>query len=205
MLTLKLSLRDKQNLSYKYVQINETSNKVDNETVFHNCSQQDNVFKEKNNDLKDIIINKFYEFNNASTLKDDFTQPGNEAFIDNNSEPIIEFNFDSQFNRLTCQVNDSNKFDSIKQIDSENNKVIHDSNKRNDNSNNNNSSEQSNDDDIDLATIQMKNIIEIAKNIQATHQVTYHVFNTSNTLQSEDTKSKCDVLLELKNNSLSME
>ena len=38
--TLKLSLRDEQNFSYKNVQINKSSNKVDNESVFHNCSPQ---------------------------------------------------------------------------------------------------------------------------------------------------------------------
>ena len=106
--------------------------------------------------LKDNIINIFDELNNASTLKDNFKQPCNEAFIDNNSELIIDFNVDPQFNRLTCENDDSNNFDSIKQVDGENIKVIHDSNKSYDNNNNNNSSEQSNDGDIDFAIIQIK-------------------------------------------------
>ena len=33
-------------------------------------------------------------------------------------------NVDPQFNRLTCEINDINNFDSVKQIDGENNKVI---------------------------------------------------------------------------------
>ena len=65
--TLKLSLRDEQNFSYKNVQINKSSNKVDNETVFHNYSPQRPCFK-VNNDLKDNIINIFDELNNASTF-----------------------------------------------------------------------------------------------------------------------------------------
>ena len=40
------------------------------------------------------MINIFDELNNTSALKDDFKQPCNEAFIDNNSEPIIDFNVD---------------------------------------------------------------------------------------------------------------
>ena len=71
-------------------------------------------------------------------------------------ESIIDFNIGPQFNKLTCEINNNNNFDSIKQIDVENNKVIYDSNKRNDTNNNNNSSEQSNDADIDFAIIQMK-------------------------------------------------
>ena len=125
--TLKLSLRDEQNFSYKNVQINKSSNKVDNESVFHNCSPQGPCFKENSNDLKDNIINIFDELNNASTLKDDFKQPCNKAFSDNNCESIIDFNVDPQFNRLTCEINDSNNFDSVKQIDGESNKVILDS------------------------------------------------------------------------------
>ena len=125
--TLKLSLRDEQNFSYKNVQINKTSNKVDNESVFHNCSPQGPCFKENSNDLKDNIINISDELNNASTLKDDFEQPCNKAFGDNNCESIIDFNVDPQFNRLTCEINDSNNFDSVKQIDGESNKVIIDS------------------------------------------------------------------------------
>ena len=128
-------------------------------------AHRDKCFKENSNDLKNGIINIFDELNNAFILKDDFKQTCNEAFIDNNSEPIIDFNVDSQFNRLTCEINDSNNFDSIKQIDGENNKVVHDSNKRNDDNNNNNSTEQSNDGDIDFAIIQMKNLIEDVKNI----------------------------------------
>ena len=38
--TLKSSLRDEQNFSYKNVQIKSSSNQVDNETVFHNYSPQ---------------------------------------------------------------------------------------------------------------------------------------------------------------------
>ena len=80
--TLKLSLRDKQNFSYKNVQINKSSNKVDNESVFHNCIPQGPCFKENSNDLNENIINIFDELNNASTLKDDFRQPCNKTFID---------------------------------------------------------------------------------------------------------------------------
>ena len=43
---------------------------------------------------------------------------------------------------LTCAINDSKNFDSAKQIDGENNKVILDSNKRNDSNNNNNNSDK---------------------------------------------------------------
>ena len=185
-------MRDEQNFSYKNVQTNKSSNKFDNETVFHNCSPQGPCLKENSNDLKDNLVNIFDELNNASTLKDDFKQPCNEAVFEDNSEPIIDFNVNPQFNRLTCEINDSNKFDSIKQIHGENNKVIHGSNNRNDNNNNNNSSEQSNDGDIDFAIIQMENLIENVKNIQATYQ---DVFNISDTLQSNDTENKCDVLL----------
>ena len=101
------------------------------------------------------------------------------SFYWQHSEPIIDFNVDPQFNRLSCEINDSNNFDSINQIGGDNNKVIHDSNKRNDNNNNNNSSEQSNGGDIDFAIIQMKNLIENVKDIQATYQ---DVFNISDTL-----------------------
>ena len=38
--TLKSSLRDEQNFSYKNVQIKSSSNQVDSETVFHNYSPQ---------------------------------------------------------------------------------------------------------------------------------------------------------------------
>ena len=38
------------------------------------------------------MINIFDELNNSSTLKDDFKQPCNKAFIDDNSELIIDFN-----------------------------------------------------------------------------------------------------------------
>ena len=69
MLTLKLSLRDEQNFSNKNVQINKSSNKVDNKSVFHNCSPQGPCFKKISNDLKDNIINIFVELKNASTLK----------------------------------------------------------------------------------------------------------------------------------------
>ena len=121
----------------------------------------------------------------SNCCKDDVKQPDSESFIGNNSEPIIDFNFNPQFNRLTCEINDSNNFDSTKQIDGENNNVIQDSNKRNDN-NNNNSSEQSNDGDNDFAIIQMKNLIENVKYIQATYR---DVFSISDTLQSKDTEN----------------
>ena len=75
--------------------------------------------------------------------------------------------------------------------------VIYDSNKRNDN--NNNSSEQSNDTNIDFAIIQMKELIENIKNLQATYQ---DVFNASDISQSKDTEKKCDVLLELTNSTV---
>ena len=155
---IKLSLPDEQNFSDKNVQINKSSNKVDNESVFHNCIPQGPCFKENSNDLNENIINIFDELNNASTLKDDFRQPCNKIFIDNNSESIIDFNVDPQFNRLTCEINDSNNFDSVKQIDGENNKVILDSNKRNDNNDNNNSIEQNNDADIPLGNSGVKRI-----------------------------------------------
>ena len=76
---------------------------------------------------------------------------------------------------------------------------MYDSNKRNDNNNNNNGSEQSNDADIDFAIIQMKELIENLKTLQATYQ---DVFNISDTLSSKDTENKCDVLLELNNNTV---
>ena len=92
MFTLKLSLSDEQHFSNKNVQIHKSSNKVDNESVFHNCSPQGPSFKEISNDLKDNIINIFDELKNASTLKDGFKQPRNKDFIDSNSESIIDFN-----------------------------------------------------------------------------------------------------------------
>ena len=67
----------------------------------------------------------------------------------------------------------------------------------NDNNNDNNSSEQRNDADTDFAIIQMKELIGNVKNLQTTYQ---DVFNISDTLQSKDTENKCDVLLELNNN-----
>ena len=42
--TLKLSLRDEQNFSYKNVQINKSSNEVDSETFFHKYSPQGQMF-----------------------------------------------------------------------------------------------------------------------------------------------------------------
>ena len=100
---------------------------------------------------------------------------------------------------LTCEINDNSSFDSIKQIDGENDKVIYDSNKRNDSNNNNINSEQSNDTDIDFAIIQMKELIDNVKNVQATY---HDVFHISDTLPSKDTNKKCDVLLELNNNTV---
>ena len=134
--TLKSSLRAEQIFSYKNVQINKSSNQIDNETVFHNCSPQGPGFKDNSNDLNENIINIFDELNNSFTLKDDFKQLCNKTFIDDNSESVIDFNIDPQFNRLTCERNDN-----IKHIGGENNRVIYDSNKMIDN-NNNNSSEQ---------------------------------------------------------------
>ena len=110
-----------------------------------------------------------------------------KAFIDDNSESIIDFNIDPQFNRLTCKTNNS-----IKQIVGENNRVLYDSNKMNNDNNDNNNGEQRNDADIDFALIQMKELIENVKNLQTTHQ---DVVNTSDTLQSKDTEIKCDKLL----------
>ena len=78
--TLKLSLRDEE------------------------CSNLKALIKlitKLSNDLNENIINIFDELNNPSTLKDDFKKPCNKAFIDNNSESIIDFNNDPQFNRLT--------------------------------------------------------------------------------------------------------
>ena len=77
---LKLSLCDDQSFSYKNVQINKSSNKVDNETVFLNYSPQGPCFKENSDDLNENIINILDELNNSSTLKADFKQPCNETF-----------------------------------------------------------------------------------------------------------------------------
>ena len=130
-------------------------------------------------------------------------QPCNKVlitFIDDNSEPIIDFKVDPHFNRLTCEINDNNNFDSFKQIDRGHNKVIYDiAKKRNDNNNSSNSSKQSNDADIEFAIIQMKELMQNIKNLQATYQ---DVFNISDTLQSKDTENKCDVLLELNNSTV---
>ena len=82
-------MRGEQNVSYKNVEINESSNKVDNETVFHSCSPRGPCFKENSNDLKDNIINISDELNNASTFKDDFKEPCNEAFIDNTVNQLL--------------------------------------------------------------------------------------------------------------------
>ena len=45
----------------------------------------------------------------------------------------------------------------------------------------------------------MKEFIENVKNLQTTYQ---DVFNMSDILQSKDTENKCDVLLELNNNTI---
>ena len=63
--TLKLLLCNEQKFPYKNVQINKSSNKVDNETVFHSCSAQEPCFKENGNDLNENIINIFDELNNS--------------------------------------------------------------------------------------------------------------------------------------------
>ena len=117
--TLKLSLRDEHIFSYKNVQINKSSNNVDNETVFYNCSPHGPGFKENSNDLNENIIDILDESNDSFTLNDDFKQPCNKAFIDDNSESITDFNIDLQFNSLKCETNDS-----IKQTGGENNSYI---------------------------------------------------------------------------------
>ena len=193
-------MREEQNFSHKNVQINKSSNKVDNKTLFYNYSPQGPCFKANSNDLNENIINIFNELNNSSTLKGGLKKPYNKGFIDSNSESIIDFNVILQFNRLTGEINDSNNFDSIKQIDCENKKVIYDSNKRKDNGNNNNNSEQSNDTDYpNYAIILMNELIENTKNLQATYQ---DVFNISDTFPSKDTENMCDILLEFNNNTV---
>ena len=117
-------------------------------------------------DLDDNTINILDELNNSSTLKEDFSQPCKEAFTQNNSESIIDFNMDPQFKIRTCDINDSSNFYSMKQIDGEKYEVIYDSNKRNDN-NNNNTGWQKNDADIDFAITQMKELLENAKKLHA--------------------------------------
>ena len=42
--------------SYNNVQINKSSNKVDNETIFHNRRPKGPCFKENSNDLKDFFF-----------------------------------------------------------------------------------------------------------------------------------------------------
>ena len=54
--TLKLSLCDEQNFTYKNVQINKSSHKVVNESVFHNCSPQGPSFKGNSIDLNENIM-----------------------------------------------------------------------------------------------------------------------------------------------------
>ena len=49
-----------------------------------------------------------------------FKPSRNKAFIEDNIESIIDFNMDPKFNRLTCEINDSKNFDSIRQIDGDN-------------------------------------------------------------------------------------
>ena len=71
--TLKLSLHDEQNFCYKNVQINNSSNKVNNKTVFHNYSPKGPCFKENSNELNENIFNKFHELND-STLKATYSQ-----------------------------------------------------------------------------------------------------------------------------------
>ena len=85
-----------------------------------NCSPQVPCFKENSNNLNENIINTFDELNNSSTLKDDFKQPCNKAFIADNSDSVIDCNVDPQFKSITCEINHNNNFDSIKQIDGEN-------------------------------------------------------------------------------------
>ena len=140
-------------------------------------------FKENSKDLNENsshenIINILEELNNPSTFKDDFKQPCNEAFIHNNRESIIDFNVDPQFNMLTCETNDNNNFDSIKERNGKNSKVIYDSNKRDDNNNNDNSIEQSNNVDINFAIIQKKELTENVKNLQATYQDVFNIYLT---------------------------
>ena len=45
----------------------------------------------------------------------------------------------------------------------------------------------------------MKELPENVKNLQATYQ---DLFNIADTLQSKDTENKCDILLELNNNTV---
>ena len=52
---------------------------------------------------------------------------------------------------------------------------------------------------LQYSCIQMKEFIENVKNLQATYQ---DVFNISDILQSKDIENKCDVLLELNNNTV---
>ena len=73
----------------KNVQINKSSNKVNKETVFHNCSPQGTCFKANSNDLNENIIDIFDELNNSCTLKDDFKQPCNKAFIDDTVNQLM--------------------------------------------------------------------------------------------------------------------
>ena len=69
------------------------------------------MFRRNSNDLIESIIKILDELNNSSTLK-----PCNEALIHNGSESVIDFNVDPQFNMQTCEINDNNNFDCIKQI-----------------------------------------------------------------------------------------
>lgn len=119
LLTLKLLLRDNQNFYYKNVQINKSYNKVDSKTIFRKYSSWGQYFVETSNYLIENIINTFDELNNSSTLKYDFKQPWIETFTRNNSESVIDF--DPQSNMLYNKTSDTSNFDSIKQINIENN------------------------------------------------------------------------------------
>ena len=70
-----------------------------------NYSPQGPCFIEYSNDLNEDFIKILDELHNSSTLKDDFRQACNEAFIHNNSPSIIDFNVDPQLNMLTCKIN----------------------------------------------------------------------------------------------------
>ena len=66
-------MHGEQNFCYENVQINNSSNKVNNKTVFHNYSPKGPCFKENSNELNENIFNKFHELND-STLKTTYSQ-----------------------------------------------------------------------------------------------------------------------------------
>ena len=92
-------MHDEQNFSYKNVQINKSSNKVDNETVFHNYSPHASCFKEDSNDLNENIINIPDESNNSSTLEDDFEQRAMKRLF---TTTVNRFLISTLIPNLTC-------------------------------------------------------------------------------------------------------